>query len=532
MHIRRSRSRFAIVFAAITVGVLGAFASSAKAYVGANPTAPYRDTTLDQQFWDLVKSFDDPSQEGTEGDLVRTGLYDSRIASRLLPAVSALGTFSLSVGAFELGWKIGRGIDTRWLHLTGDVGEVPQGAPGVWSMVNWSATRYCNYAGDPCISNSWFVTESPQGGTYSHDTRYRDATAADAALSVAKTGTATRVDVNHQYCDGYGGANPAVFATDCFVVVTSDSVMNGTIRIDRSEPYSNQAYSKSTDITIPADSGSAADLEAARVQLDAQSPEGDAAQKEINHALAPTDPRYPDPVDLEVVWSAPVAGETYSAYVSRLQAQGWIGTAVVTTLDPSDEDPNYGPGGVPCTSIESGEHVLRDQTVTFYVNPSPLGTGGQDSTGDDCHVGDVTVPPPDASPTTGTCEYDLTIPNLAASWEVSRRYGDPTRFDDACQAAWDYFLYSTPGATADTAQSDPNTGRLMDPDLRAALTADGSDISDWEKIFWGPFTITSRGETLSFVVKGYRNKLTNELNLSRDFKVKFETELDPYATAP
>src|SRR4051794_23759374 len=53
----------------------------------------------------------------------RGALWRARIAAGFLPKLSsAITTLTLGTAAFQLGWKIGRTIDTKWLHLTGSIG--------------------------------------------------------------------------------------------------------------------------------------------------------------------------------------------------------------------------------------------------------------------------------------------------------------------------------------------------------------------------------------------------------------------------
>lgn len=95
---------------------------------------------------------------------IRANLLNARWASKALPAARTLGTIGLGVAAFDLGWKIGRTIDTKWLGLSalasgefgfddhyGLVRDTSYGWAWKWSSAagEWRLNVYSSY-GSPC----------------------------------------------------------------------------------------------------------------------------------------------------------------------------------------------------------------------------------------------------------------------------------------------------------------------------------------------------------------------------------------------
>ena len=208
--------------------------------------------------------------------------------------------------------------------------------------------------------------------------------------------------------------------------------------------------------------------------------------------------------------------ETYPNYINRLRGLGWVGTATPVQLDRANGDPAYGADGVPCRSLLPAVPVAPSYPLTFYRNPTTFqgSSGGSVSTWD-CRSGGASTNP--------LCEYDEYV-FAHYTWESGRQYATPGKYDQACQDAWDAFLLVRDSLTPGL---EGHTGILKDPAVIAYLTGDGRSVKkDWQKVEYGLFTISSGGESLTYVVHSYRNKKTFELRHGFD-KVKFRTEIDP-----
>lgn len=82
----------------------------------------------------------------------------------------------------------------------------------------------------------------------------------------------------------------------------------------------------------------------------------------------------PDEDNMPFQYFRPLQGETYDAYVARLQAAGWLGTATYIDLTETTGDPDLGPNGVP----QVGVRVYPATTPTIEITkswpyPNPLG---------------------------------------------------------------------------------------------------------------------------------------------------------------
>jgi hypothetical protein len=216
--------------------------------------------------------------------------------------------------------------------------------------------------------------------------------------------------------------------------------------------------------------------------------------------------RNPDPMPL--VWPAPSQPETYLNYLSRLRANGWLGTASISSLPDSLNDPLYGPNGVPCTDVVAGTRIMPGSAVTFYSNgDDPSGGIG----GADCSGGSAT-------PTPGECDYDEAITYV--KWETM---ADPANtppeiralMDQACADAWAHFQ-DLGGIAQDPTDFLTRGEKLGNDEVRAYLASAGP-IENFRKVEFGPYVVNGR----TFVVHAYRNVVTNEYMLAKDFKVKF-----------
>lgn len=96
----------------------------------------------------------------------------------------------------------------------------------------------------------------------------------------------------------------------------------------------------------------------------------------------------PDAAEMPMYLPAPNPGETYTTYIARLQGDGWVGTATVTTLSEEAGDPRMGPdapitaaipaiGPIPATVARTpgswptpGPRILPDTDITFTKNPT------------------------------------------------------------------------------------------------------------------------------------------------------------------
>jgi hypothetical protein len=208
--------------------------------------------------------------------------------------------------------------------------------------------------------------------------------------------------------------------------------------------------------------------------------------------------------------------ETYPNHINRLRGLGWVGTATPVQLDRANGDPAYGADGVPCRNLLPAVPVAPNYPLTFYRNPTTFsGSSGGSVSSWDCRSGGASTNP--------LCEYDEYV-FVHYTWETGRQYATVGKYDQACLDAWNAFL---PVRDSLTPGKELHSGIPKDPAVITYLTGDGKSVKkDWEKFEYGPFTISSGGQSLTYVVHTYRNKKTFELRHGFD-KVKFRTEINP-----
>jgi hypothetical protein len=103
---------------AVCAVALGVGASSAPAY--SDPFAPIDSPAFLNK---LQQGLDGPGDTFIPPDWYSGDAFAAGEAAGRFPSIiSSIGPIILAVGAFDLGWKIGRTIDTKWLHLSGQVG--------------------------------------------------------------------------------------------------------------------------------------------------------------------------------------------------------------------------------------------------------------------------------------------------------------------------------------------------------------------------------------------------------------------------
>ena len=228
--------------------------------------------------------------------------------------------------------------------------------------------------------------------------------------------------------------------------------------------------------------------------------------------------KYVNPTPMPIKWFGAAQGETYTAYLARLRAAGWLGTALVTQLGVNGGDPAYGAGGVPCTNVIPGTGIAATTTVQFFVNPSSF-SGGSSSRGWDCGQ---------AIPGGRECEYDADFfeetGGAFVDWDFIMSGADFSQstkdaHQAACVEAWAWFEANHGfGSTSERLYLTLKDKENVIP----ALTSDGSQGSDWDKWEWGPYTANG----LTFVVHAYKKK-TSPYQLSNLYqKITFRTLIE------
>lgn len=493
--------------------------------------APYVDAALEGPLWELVAAQRWP--DTFPASWAAPAVEEVSVAGGGMPALTALGTIALSVGAFELGWKIGRTIDTKWLHLSGDIGTTAvtaaatctsgigvrpkmyslstggiaaaMGVPAAWYLnMDWSCDGFSGSA--PGSGASQY--NDPTCGTQTQ--KHLDNAAATMIGQLIAQGIGTLVRWNNGRC-GSTASNPTGYS-----LAFSDTQMDGRLIHSAPVPYTDQPVGRTT--TIPAPVKNSTNLANARDKITALGP---AIQNVYNAALDPTNWARPGPNGSPVGglitdWTMPdCIGYPVSACQSLITSAATAAnnTAPSVTTAVGTGEAARMPGAVLGQSVIAGSSG-RPSSTSLTTNPDPL--NGFSGGGGFAGGGDTT------SGSSDGCDFD---DYFGVSWDALRAADpDPARFDEACAEAWQIArnLGIVTATGLDEAWVAASTrlipGEYLDNDrVINLLTAGGRTMSQWGK--YGIRFETPNGPA---EVHFYRMNDSTVVNLEEDFKIVFK----------
>lgn len=379
------------------------------------------------------------------------GLKILPAASDSASLLSRLGTVGLAAGAFTFGWKIGRAIDTKWLNFSGQAG-INTGAQV--SSANWHfyAAGTGTFGGtvgggadhwvlrfdvgtgaaevwSNCNALSCAGFDASQLAIYQGGFHYADVSETGDMSGFTGTGV-TRTDTHACGASGSGKT--------CMVLWMTATAMAARFHpASALQNYTSQPFSL-TDTCGTCGDASFADgsSDAVATQTDIVSNTSPAGKATIIHEIYPnvpstvTAPSPTLPGGLDDPWNpgvqpspspagepavesppatftlpAPLATETYTQYLTRLQVQGYVGTLTDHTLPSGFEDPTRERGKVSRTTPSPGTTIAVGDPVATYSNPDPCSSGcapdgSTTSTGGGEPGG---VPPPDNGGNPSSC---------------------------------------------------------------------------------------------------------------------------------
>jgi hypothetical protein len=349
-----------VVVLALTFCVGAATVTAEPAHAFINPP-PYLNPTYETEFWNIVKN---PAISPVDCGLnpvsgrVCAGLWRMRMAGATLPELPVLGTIAMSGAAFALGWKIGRTIDTHFLHLSGDTGAVSLNADVVGSHWTWGT-----YAGDG-FGPVWKATLVISAGNGETDNPYYCDGATSSLCAVqwrqaASAAMAATPGTERQIasCD-VNGCRVGHYLTG--------AEMKARVRVDTNATFAGQPFDVYTVMADPTTS-TPTKLADARAAAAAE-PTTDTVDW-INHHLLPGDPDYPDPT---IRGSLPdCAGLLAVECVVDMNDAGFYDTTT-TELGIDGAVVTLPAGAVVTQSPIGGADVNFDTAVTITANPDPL----------------------------------------------------------------------------------------------------------------------------------------------------------------
>lgn len=442
-----------------------------------------------------------------------------------------LGTIGLYAGAFDLGWRIGRQIDTRWLHLSGDVGTYAGGQQWI-TAARWIYV----YPGQTVRpAGSWILTEggwrlqvystcpswSGWQAEYYHQSPPNVSTCVLAAHEQAYA-VAAGQSLGELVPSSIGGncaGGGSSWIGKCYVRQIREADMDSRIVTLADLPFTG--IGQRVDVTTAWNSSVDLAKAIAKLTFPFLSAEED---KDVGDYIGSTtggpEPnpfpgwRVPECFGLSV---AACATRVYNAATAAGYAPPTYSTSTVTAELAELFEAAGAVLHTAAATYALGEHTH----VIFYTNPDPVpGSGG--GAGDD-----GSGPPTTTSPDGDKCEF---ASSTGMSWDVEAQ--DPemyTYYEEACQEEWDFFWATVggtrgqlPGDIIQTAKTITTGPRLGNVGLKERL-AELGPIENWAKVATRPFRnpVTNR----LFEVHFYRLRLPGQpdaVYLAEDFKLIFK----------
>jgi hypothetical protein len=338
-------------------------------------------------------------------------LTRAKIAGRFMPALRLLGTISLGVTAFDIGWRFSTG-QSLWSEIFGSSEDVAS-APGTyatagarWAFVTTGGSTCNNYPG-LCGTNGAWVLQWRNlpgcayiGGTNAYYSEWvnPDATrfntyectaqaALDAAASMAlRAGLGTvfsrAMNPNAPYSNcgpatTAPGASGSVHAISSNVIALSEPQMLNRLRITAPVPYTNQTAPGGTTntgtYTRPADQGNASDVAASDAAIAPGTSWTDLTPQQkaaIPVLVLGADPMFAPIADQQTMPNC--IGLTATACDALLDGIAASGTRTYTVVDPEDADLDQQAGAVISQTIPPDSSFARTTNLTLTTNPDPL----------------------------------------------------------------------------------------------------------------------------------------------------------------
>jgi hypothetical protein len=299
-----------------------------------------------------------------EQDIVKLGQKTGGI-----PKLRVLGSFGLAVTSFQVGWKIGSGINAKWLHFNTPTQKAH------WRYSNYSAhwnppSDNCGYSANPnpaipvalCQSGFWQFFSGPYG----------DKMLADLADDWPTNGVAPW----HNYCENpqYGGlpfeCEPVISPRGTAFWVrgaASAAEMDAVVSPSRPVPYTNQVVDRDTGASGISDPGVSGMTSTIGSELNDHPEAYPGLIPWINHEADPTNPDHPDPTVPTVKVPTCSSIDTYLTCSAKLDSVGLSANRVVLDLDHAvvTQDPDT----VVSTDPAAGADVPEATDVTVTTNP-------------------------------------------------------------------------------------------------------------------------------------------------------------------
>jgi hypothetical protein len=463
------------------------------------------------------------STSTTSAQAARTAVLDAQRASRFMPRLATLNTLTLGVGAFTLGWTIGRTLDTHVLHLSGPAGWSTAAAPSL-SSIQWKhqTGTWCGTCGSIGATDGWALMV--QSATHSStDPRLWNGTSGaltNAQLDYLESGAFGPYYDNSPNCGGGVGGG----ATRCGVVFKTDTEMETALVPTYNGPASGApsftpTETRSTSYAVPGTAGNTADMTAARAALGSGTSADRWVDETTGHGTGAP------PIDGTLTGPNCVGMLTSSACTAALTTLGHTGTVNVNVATTATANASMAANSVISQSWTSGTPILETGTLTITVNPAagampfalPAPLYGE--TADDYRTRLITAGLLGTATLT-TLTEDTAVPQLGRSATVRVRVGTSTLTVPVPTTT----PFPSPGTavspwTSPTVRADSDVEIEQNPDTLpdyGAVPGSGSDDCPCPigAIDFSPLSEISTGSTFPFGIFTFFGDILGHFNVT------------------
>jgi hypothetical protein len=318
----------------------------------ASAYASYQTTTLPElhpvnnpNYWGPIQNYlryDTPTPPTVTNPVPATtgaqrALNTARGLLGVRPALSVLGTLTLGVGAADLGWKIGRTLDTKWLHIS-CYDDTTCGTSAMLSSASYQAFKKAwvwdasppawiqSSSGGVCTASGCWLLRVRYGTPTptTEATSFGNTSSSNGAMPAIDQALTTGVSLG-TYVNGALNCGNAY----CAYRAASAAQMEATLQQDNWQTWTS-ALPADVATTGWAPGSAAAESATAKTVRDTIGADA-ALAAWFAEALEPGYASTPG-ADTEtgtILLPQPELDETAAEYRARLRALGWLGTFVI-----------------------------------------------------------------------------------------------------------------------------------------------------------------------------------------------------------
>lgn len=281
-------------------------------------------------------------------------LYGVAQGAELSPGVRALGTIGLGVTAFDLGWKIGTGINAKFLKI-----GIPAGTDGPmyyrWDRMSWRSAGSRSFFGASYPAQEGWVVEAEQTCcTHARVDRWFGEPCEFSGFVPPAPFVIQGPVLSTGSCSAPGGIAPV----DVYYGWAPEDALAPTAAV---EPYTNQPYEAETSTPTPPAQSTVEQT----IEDELDKPENHIVRDWLNYQLGSPGER--DPISGDVNMPE-CAGATINACTATLEDLG-ITDYQVQTLPESNL--SFANGEVVTSDPQPGTSVdPATVTITIAANPA------------------------------------------------------------------------------------------------------------------------------------------------------------------